>query len=277
MSDEGDPPPPDRGETLPPKRGAWWRDPPMISAVSGHIAAVATLLIGIVGVGLTISNLRLSDQERRDTQEQSLESLITGVEADKAQLATAKSSGMASAVNSEMFVTAYQALSLINSLGEQNVPGIDNVALGRVFAQGEQPGGVALLEYRRAVTSKGVNPIDRSSALTGQAAIYYTLAGNQSLGALVRQRYVATATSDDKAALAIFYEPSQTSLMTQAIVEYYRAYIRLEDIAWSGTYHCDLSKSNLRKVNLIEHEDARIASDLATWQRKAEAALGGCG
>jgi hypothetical protein len=277
MSDQGDPPPPDRGETLRPERRAWWRNPHMISAASGHIAAVATLLIGIVGVGLTISNLRLSDQERRDTQQQSLESLISGMEADKAQLATTTSAGTASAVNSEMFITAYQALALINELGARNVPGIDNVALARVFAQGNQPAGDALLEYRRAVTSKGINPIDRSSALTGQATIYYTLAGNPSLGARGRQRYLATATSDDDAALAIFYRPSQTSLMTQANVDYYRAKIRLEDIAWSGTNHCGQSKSELRQVNLIEQQDPGIASALATSQRQAEDALSGCG
>jgi hypothetical protein len=276
MSDQSDSPPPDRGETQPPTHRAWWRHPHMISAVSGHIAAVATLLIGIVGVGLTISNLRLSDQERRDTQEQSLESLITGMEADKAQLATVTRSGR-SAVNSEMFISAYQALSLINSLGGQNVPGIDDVALGKVFAQGTGPVGDALLEYRRTVTSKEVNPIDRSSALTGQATIYYTLAGNQSLGALLRQRYVATATSDDKAALAIFDEPSQTSLTPSANVDYYRAYIRLEDIAWSGTYHCDWSKSELMTVKMIEQEDPEIVSEVGTWQGKAEDALSRCG
>ena len=49
-------------------------------------------------------------------------------------------------MGSEIFVAAYQALSLINSLGQPNVPGIDNVALGRVFASGVQPASDALLE-----------------------------------------------------------------------------------------------------------------------------------
>jgi hypothetical protein len=277
MSEQRDPPPPTQGKTVPERGRAWWREPPMIWAVSGHIAAVATLLIGIVGVGLTVSNLRLSDQERRDTQEQSLDSLITGIEADEAQMATVTESRARTAVNSEIFVAAYQALSLINALGEQNVPGIDNVAVGKVFASGNQPAGDALLEYRRAVASNEVNPVDRSSALTGQASIYYTLAGNHALGALLRQRYLATATSDDQAALAIFYEPGQTSLMTQRNSDYYRASIRLKDIVWSATYHCDVSKRELSAANLIEKQDPQVAAEVAALQTEAQDALGGCG
>lgn len=126
------------------------------------------------------------------------------------------------------------------------------------------------------MSNKEVNPIDRSSALTGQASIYYTLAGNP-LRARVRRRYVATATSDDEAAVAIFHQPNQTSPMTQAKVDHYRAYTRLEDIVWSGADRCDLSKRELGAVKQIEQADSDIASEVATWQSEAEGTLDGCG